>query len=92
MMNRKPAALARLTERRRTLEIACFLRRQLLRLTDAGIELIDHRIADLWRGARDRAEASEAGQLRRYRCMVADAVFSTMSSCRQRSCGSGCGR
>ncbi|MFL5331856.1 MAG: DUF4158 domain-containing protein, partial [Geminicoccaceae bacterium] len=71
MMNRKPAALARLTERRRTLEIACFLRRQLLRLTDAGIELIDHRIADLWRGVRDRAEASEAGQLRRYRCMVA---------------------
>jgi hypothetical protein len=71
MMNRKPAALARLTERRRTLEIACFLRRQLLRLTDASIELIDHRIADLWRGARDRAEASEAGQLRRYRCMVA---------------------
>lgn len=72
MMTRKPAALARLTERRRTLEIACFLRRQLLRLSDAGIELLDHRIADLWRGARDRAEASEAGQLRRYRRMVAD--------------------
>jgi hypothetical protein len=37
MMTRKPAALARLTERRRTLEIACFLRRLLLRLTDAGM-------------------------------------------------------
>jgi hypothetical protein len=70
MMDPQSAALAPLTEHRRTLDIACFLRQQLLRLTDAGIELIDHQIADLWRGARDRAETSKAGQLGRYRYMV----------------------
>ncbi len=45
---------------------------ELVRLTDTGLDLIDHRIADLWRGARDRAEASEAAQLRRYRRLVAE--------------------
>jgi TnpA family transposase len=70
--SRKPASLSRLAEPRRTLEIACFLRLQLVRLTDTGLDLIDHRIADLWRGARDRAEASEAAQLRRCRRLVAE--------------------
>lgn len=72
MASRKPAALARLAEPRRTLEIACFLRLLLLRATDTGLDLIDHRIADLWRSARDRAEAKEAAQLRRYRRLVAE--------------------
>ena len=72
MASRKPAALARIAEPRRTLEIACFLRLRLLRTTDTGLDLIDHRIADLWRGARDRAEAKEAAQLRRYRRLVAE--------------------
>jgi Domain of unknown function (DUF4158) len=70
--SRKPASLSRLAEPRRTLEIACFLRLQLVRLTDTGLDLIDHRIADLWGGAHDQAEASEAAQLRRHRGLVVE--------------------
>ena len=72
--SRKLASLFPLAEPRRTLEFACFFRLQLVRLTDTGLALTDHRIADLSRGARDRAEASEAAQLRRYRRLVADLV------------------
>jgi hypothetical protein len=54
MLYRKPAALTHMRASRRMLEIACFLRLQLLRLTDGGLDLLDHRVADLWRGARNR--------------------------------------
>jgi hypothetical protein len=47
MLYRKPAALAHMCAPRRTLELACFLRLQLLRLTDSGLDLLDHRVADL---------------------------------------------
>ena len=72
MLYRKPAALPPMRAPRRTLELACFLRLQLLRLTDSGLGLLDHRIADLWRGARDRVQGREDQQLRRYRCLVQD--------------------
>jgi hypothetical protein len=52
MLYRKPATLRRMHGERKTLKIACFLRLQLLRLTDDGLGMIDYRIADLWRQAR----------------------------------------
>jgi hypothetical protein len=66
MLYRKPATLRRMQGERRTLEIARFLRLQLLRLTDDGLGMIDHRVADLWRQARGRADAALADELRRH--------------------------
>src|SRR3546814_5123431 len=55
---------------RKTSEIACVLRLQLLRLTDGGLGMIDYRIADLWRQARTRAEAAVEDELRRHQALV----------------------
>jgi hypothetical protein len=54
MMTRKPAALARIKDSHRTIEVACFLRLTLLRLMDGNLMLLDHQISALWRGARER--------------------------------------
>jgi TnpA family transposase len=70
MLHRKPATLRRLREPRRTVELACFLRWQLLQLTDTLLDLADHRIADLWRAARDRVEATASLKLARYRHVI----------------------
>ena len=70
MLYRKPATLRRMRGERKMLEIACFLRLQLLRLTDAGLGMIDHRIADLWRQARTRAEAAVEDELRQLQALV----------------------
>ena len=67
---RKPAALPRMSETRFTLEAGCFLRLQLLRQSDRGLEVLDHRIADLWRGAKNRVEARQDEELRFYRGLV----------------------
>ncbi len=72
MTARKPAALARIEDPHRTIEIACFLRLTLLRVTDAGLTLLDHQIAALWRGARERAEDARASRLRRLRQLLGD--------------------
>jgi TnpA family transposase len=72
MTTRKPAALRRLKEPQRTIELACFLRRTLLRLTDASLTLLDHQIAALWRDARERAEEARASRLRRFRQLLGD--------------------
>jgi TnpA family transposase len=72
MLYRKPAAILRVRASRRTLEIGCFLRLQLLRLTDGGLDLLAHRIADLWRGARSRVEEAQSHLLRRYGRLVFD--------------------
>ena len=72
MLYRKPSALPHMRAPQRTLELACFLRFQLLRLTDSGLDLLDHRVADLWRGARTRVEDRQDDQLRRYRRLVLD--------------------
>jgi hypothetical protein len=74
MMSRKPAALTRIKDPHRTIEVACFLRITLLRLTDASLTLLDHQIAALWRGARERVEVSRAGRLRRFRRLLGDLV------------------
>lgn len=70
MLYRKPATLKRMRGEHKTVEIACFLRLQLLRLTDDGLGMIDYRIADLWRQARTRAEAAVEDELRRHQALV----------------------
>jgi TnpA family transposase len=70
MLRRKPAALRRLREPRRTVELACFLRWQLQQSTDTLLDLADHRIADLWRAARDRVEATASLKVVRYRDVI----------------------
>src|SRR3546814_8593298 len=70
MLYRKPATLRRMRSERKHLEIACFLRLLLLRLTDIGLGMIDYRIADLWRQARWRAEDALAEELRRHQSLV----------------------
>ncbi len=52
------------------IEIACFLRLQLLRHSDTAADLIDRRIADLWRQAKDRVEERQGDEFRRYRRLV----------------------
>ena len=72
MTARKPAALTRVKDPHRTIEVACFLRLTLLRVTDAGLTLLDHQIAAQWRGARERAEEARASRLRRFRQLLGD--------------------
>jgi TnpA family transposase len=72
MMSRKPAALARIKDPHRTIEVACFLRLMLLRLTDASLTLLDHQISSLWRSARERVEETQAARLRRLRRLLGD--------------------
>jgi hypothetical protein len=72
MMSRKAAALARIEDPHRTIEIACFLRLRLLRLTDAGLTLLDHQIAAQWRSARERVAAVQANRLRRFHRLLGD--------------------
>jgi hypothetical protein len=72
MTSRKPAALVRIRDTHRTIEVACFLRLTMLRVTDASLTLLDHRIAALWRAARERAEDARASRLRRFRELLGD--------------------
>jgi hypothetical protein len=72
LISRKPSALARIKDPHRTIEVACFLRLTLLRLTVASLTLLDHQIASHWRGARERAEASRATRLLRFRALLGD--------------------
>ena len=68
--SRKPAALLTIREPRRTLELACFLRLQLMRLTDTALDLVDRRIATQWREAREQAEEDHGGRLQRFRTLL----------------------
>jgi len=77
MLYRKPATLRRMRGERRLLEMACFLRWQLLHHSDDGIDMIDFRIADLWRQARGRVELKGEVELRRHRHLVASMVVLT---------------
>ena len=74
MLRRKPAALRRLREPRRTVELACFLRWQLLRSTDTILDLADHRIVDLWRAAREHVEAAVSVKLASYQRVIATVI------------------
>lgn len=69
---RKPTTLATIREPRRTLELACFLRLQLMRLTDTTLDLIDRQIAAQWRQARERAAEGQRGRLQRFRALLGD--------------------
>jgi TnpA family transposase len=70
MLYCKPTALRRRRGDRTTLELACFLRLQLLRLTDDGLDMIDYRVTDLWRQARDRSAESLANELGRHQRLI----------------------
>jgi len=72
MTSRKPVALTRIKDPHRTIEVACFLSLTMLRLTDASLTLLDHRIASLWRGARERADDARESRLRRFRELLGD--------------------
>jgi len=72
MMSRRAAALARIKDPHRTIEIACFLRLRLLQLTDASLTLLDHEIAAQWRSARERVAAVQASRLRRFHRLLGD--------------------
>ena len=67
---RKPSALPNFSKGRSTLGLACFIRLQLLRLTDTSLDLVDHQIAGLWRGARENALKAQASRLAQYRTLV----------------------
>ena len=53
LANRSPAVGARIKEPRRTVEVACFLRYCLFTTTDQAILMIQRRVTDLWRMARE---------------------------------------
>lgn len=53
LANRPPSVGARIKEPRRTVEVACFLRYCLFTTTDQAISMIQRRVTDLWRLARD---------------------------------------
>jgi hypothetical protein len=65
-MSRKAAALARIKDPQRTIEIACLLRLGLLQLSDASLTLLDYQIAAQWCGARERVAAVQASGSRRF--------------------------
>jgi len=53
LANRPPSVGARIKEPRRTVEVACFLRYCLFTTTDQAILMIQRRVTDLWRLARE---------------------------------------
>lgn len=69
---RKPAQISTIREPRRTLEVACFLRLELMRATDTALDLIDHQIAGQWRQAADRAGDGQSVRLQRFRGLLGD--------------------
>jgi hypothetical protein len=68
---RKATTLSRLREPRRTVEVGCWLRLQLLELTDTVLEQASHRIGQLWTLARRTVEERALGELGHYRVGVA---------------------
>jgi hypothetical protein len=64
---RKASTLPRLREPHRTVEIGCWLRLQLLELTDTVLEQTSRRIGQLWAEARRTVDARALGELERYR-------------------------
>ena len=53
LANRPPSVGARIIEPRRTVEVACFLRYCQFTTTDQAIRMIQRRVTDLWRLARE---------------------------------------
>ncbi len=69
---RKPTAMSSIREPRRTLELACFIRLQLMYLTDTALVLVDHLIASQWREAKEAAVNNQRGRLSRFRRLIGD--------------------
>jgi hypothetical protein len=67
---RKAATLSRLSEPRRTVEIGCWLRLQLLEITDVVLMQTSRRIGQLWSDARRKVEERALEQLHQYRTGV----------------------
>jgi hypothetical protein len=73
--SRAPAAGARIKERGRTIEVACFLRYCLLATTDNLILMVRRRVADLWisgRTARTSADRGSTSWATLYTQLLAD--------------------
>jgi TnpA family transposase len=67
---RKAATLSRIKDPRRTVEIGCWLRLQLLELTDTVLNQASRRIGQLWSQARRTVELRALEELGRYRAGV----------------------
>ena len=72
LMIRKPVALSSIKEPRRTIELAWFIRLQLMHLTDTALTLVDHQIAFQWRDAKERSIDNQRGRLTRFRGLLGD--------------------
>ncbi len=72
MTARPPRKLDRIREPARTIEIACFLRYRLLRLSDQVSGMADHRIARLWGKAHLDAAVRDRATLARHQKFFAD--------------------
>jgi hypothetical protein len=64
---RRASTLVRLGEPRRTVEIGCWLRLQLLELTDTVLEQTSRRIGQLWAEAQRAVDARALHEVERYR-------------------------
>ncbi|EIZ79505.1 transposase Tn3 family protein [Novosphingobium sp. Rr 2-17] len=90
---RKASTLSRLGEPRRTVEIGCWLRLQLLEITDVVLMQTSRRIGQLWSDARRKVEERALEQLNQYRTGVSAIISalddSDLSDCefRERVCG-----
>ncbi|MCR9178512.1 MAG: Tn3 family transposase [Alphaproteobacteria bacterium] len=78
---RKAATLSRLREPRRTVEIGCWLRLQLLELTDTVLEQANRRIGQLWGQARRVVEERALEELNRYRVGVVTIIGALDDPC-----------
>jgi hypothetical protein len=67
---RKASTLPRLKDPRRTVEIGCWLRLQLLELTDTVLEQTSRRIGQLWGQAQRTVEAQATREVERYRLSI----------------------
>ncbi len=67
---RKASTLSRLKDPRRTVEIGCWLRLQLLELTDTVLEQTSRRIGQLWGQAQRTVEAQATREIERYRLSI----------------------
>lgn len=74
---RKASTLKRLREPRRTVEIGCWLRLQLMTLTDTVLEQTTRRVGQLWAQARQSVEARAEQELARYRAGM-DAICAAL--------------
>lgn len=69
---RAPRKLDRIREPRRTIELDCFLRLRLLRLSDQAADMADHRIANLWGKAHLEAASTDRALLARHQRFYKD--------------------